>query len=31
MLFLLFGAFSLWRVVKRRTSLPIDDETMDEV
>ena len=31
MLFLLFGAFTLWRVVQRRTSLPIDDETMDEV
>ena len=31
MLFLLFGAFSLWRVVQRRTSLPIDDESMDEV
>ena len=31
MLFLLFGAFTLWRVVQRRMSLPIDDETMDEV
>ena len=31
MLFLLFGAVSLWRVVQRRTSLPIDDESMDEV
>jgi cytochrome c-type biogenesis protein CcmH len=31
MLFLLFGAFSLWRVVQRRMSLPIDDESMDEV
>jgi cytochrome c-type biogenesis protein CcmH len=31
MLFLLFGAFSLWRVVHRRTSMPIDDDTMDEV
>jgi cytochrome c-type biogenesis protein CcmH len=31
MLFLLFGAFSLWRVVQRRTNMPIDDESMDEV
>ncbi len=31
MLFLVFGAFALWRVVQRRTSLPIDDESMDEV
>lgn len=30
-LFLLFGAFSLWRVVQRRTNMPIDDESMDEV
>lgn len=30
MLFLLFGAFTLLRVVQRRTSLPIDDETTDE-
>ena len=30
MLFLLFGAFTLLRVVRRRTSLPIDDETTDE-
>jgi len=30
-LFLIFGAFSLWRVVQRRTKLPIDDESMDEV
>ncbi len=30
MLFLLFGAFILLRVVRRRTALPIDDETTDE-
>jgi cytochrome c-type biogenesis protein CcmH len=29
MLFLVFGAFALWRVVQRRTALPIDDESMD--
>jgi len=31
MLFLLFGAFALWRVVRRRMTMPIDDEPMDEV
>jgi cytochrome c-type biogenesis protein CcmH len=31
MLFLLFGAFALWRVVQRRMAMPIDDEPMDEV
>ena len=31
MLFLIFGAFTLWRVVQRRMALPIDDESMDEV
>jgi cytochrome c-type biogenesis protein CcmH len=31
MLFLLFGAILLWRVVKRRMTMPIDDESMDEV
>jgi cytochrome c-type biogenesis protein CcmH len=31
MLFLLFGAFALWRVVQRRMTMPIDDEPMDEV
>jgi cytochrome c-type biogenesis protein CcmH len=31
MLFLLFGVFTLWRVVRRRVSMPIDDEPMDEV
>jgi cytochrome c-type biogenesis protein CcmH len=31
MLFLLFGAFTLWRVVQRRMTLPIDDDPMDEV
>lgn len=30
-LFLFFGAFLLWRVVRRRTGLPIDDDPMDEV
>ena len=29
MLFLLFGAFALWRVVQRRIALPIDDDSMD--
>jgi cytochrome c-type biogenesis protein CcmH len=27
--FLLFGAFALWRVVRRRATLPIDDESFD--
>lgn len=31
MLFLLMGTFLLWRVVRRRMTLPIDDESMDEV
>lgn len=31
MLFLAFGAFLLWRVVQRRMTMPIDDESMDEV
>ena len=31
MLFLLFGAILLWRVVKRRMTMSIDDESMDEV
>jgi cytochrome c-type biogenesis protein CcmH len=31
MLFLLIGTFLLWRVVRRRMTLPIDDESMDEV
>jgi cytochrome c-type biogenesis protein CcmH len=31
MLFLLFGAVTLWRVVQRRMTMPIDDESMDEV
>lgn len=31
MLFLLIGTFLLWRVVRRRMMLPIDDESMDEV
>ena len=31
MLFLLFGAFSLWRVVQRRMTMSIDDESMDEI
>lgn len=31
MLFLLFGTFLLWRVVRRRMTMPIDDESMDEV
>jgi cytochrome c-type biogenesis protein CcmH len=30
-LFLLIGTFLLWRVVRRRMTLPIDDESMDEV
>ncbi len=30
-IFLMFGAFSLWRVVHRRMSMPIDDESIDEV
>ena len=30
-LFLLIGTFLLWRVVRRRMMLPIDDESMDEV
>ena len=28
MFFLLFGAFALWRVVQRRMSLPIDDDSV---
>ena len=31
MMFLVFGAFALWRVVQRRTVLPIDDEATDDV
>ena len=31
MLFLVFGAFALWRVVQRRMVLPIDDEAIDDV
>jgi len=31
MMFLVFGAFALWRVVQRRTALPIDDEAIDDV
>jgi cytochrome c-type biogenesis protein CcmH len=31
MLFLLFGGFALVRVVRRRTALPIDDETGESV
>lgn len=27
--FLLFGAFALWRVIRRRASLPIDDESVE--
>ncbi len=30
MMFLVFGAFALWRVVQRRTALPIDDEATEE-
>jgi cytochrome c-type biogenesis protein CcmH len=30
MMFLVFGALALWRVVQRRTALPIDDEATDE-
>ncbi len=30
MLFLVFGALALWRVVQRRTVLPIDDESTEE-
>jgi cytochrome c-type biogenesis protein CcmH len=30
MLFLVFGALALWRVVQRRTVLPIDDEATEE-
>ncbi len=30
MLFLMFGALALWRVVQRRTALPIDDEATEE-
>jgi len=29
MIFLLFGAFAVWRVTRRRMRLPIDDEPMD--
>jgi cytochrome c-type biogenesis protein CcmH len=29
--FLMLGAFLLWRVVRRRISLPIDDDSLDEV
>ena len=31
MMFLVLGAFALWRVVQRRMVLPIDDEATDEV
>ena len=31
MMFLMLGAFLLWRVVKRRMTMTIDDELMDEV
>ena len=31
MLFLLFGAIALVRIVQRRTRLPIDDESTDEL
>ena len=30
MLFLVFGALALWRVVQRRTALPIDDEATED-
>ena len=30
MMFLVLGAFALWRVVQRRMVLPIDDEVTDE-
>jgi hypothetical protein len=30
MLFLVFGALALWRVVHRRMVLPIDDEATEE-
>lgn len=30
MLFLVFGALALWRVVHRRMALPIDDEATEE-
>ncbi len=30
MLFLVFGALALWRVVQRRMALPIDDEATDD-
>ncbi len=30
MMFLVFGALALWRVVQRRTALPIDDEATEE-
>ena len=30
MLFLVFGALALWRVVQRRMALPIDDEATEE-
>jgi len=31
MMFLVFGAFALWRIVQRRTVLSIDDEAIDDV
>ncbi len=31
MMFLVLGAFALWRVLRRRMVLPIDDEVADEV
>ena len=30
MMFLVFGALALWRVVQRRMALPIDDEATEE-
>lgn len=30
MIFLLFGAFALWRVTRRRMRLPINDEGLDD-
>jgi cytochrome c-type biogenesis protein CcmH/NrfF len=30
MIFLLFGAFALWRVTQRRMRLPIDDDALDD-
>ena len=30
MIFLLFGAFALWRVTRRRMRMPINDEALDD-